>query len=623
MLGRGLGEVPNEVDPLQDPLREPGDARIGPDQVEEASLAGEAAALRRDVAGRCRCGLLRRSIGGERQDHPARGLRGGIRQGVLEPSIRDGIAEEAERRPHRRLEVGRHAQELPEQAERPARSPGQERRPPGFLELATPRVDDLLAGQEPLLLRPKLGQLGRERGAVAAKLLQAGRERGGRRVEPLDLGLERARSRGETVDPRADVVERPGQALGLLLGPRQAPPQRVGLDPARGRLLGDPPPLVLGVPAHPLGTDELRLRGLELTLAGGERASDLVERGLRSPELLLHREQAPGAAESVRQVFTRSRLLARGQAHALLGLRPSLERRGLERLGGREHAGGAVAPLLTGRDRRVERREHDLGVGLLPARALPRRRAEVAVGQQVPEPGSGDPASQIVGLRRQCLVLGGQLGLLSQRLQLPTKLGHDVLEPVEVGLQAGQLPFRPFAPPAVLGDAGRLLDELAALLRPGGEHVLEVALGDDRVQGTPQTRVRQELLDVQEAARTSAQPVFALAGTEHGPAHLDLGGGHGDESARVVDHEPDLRHALRRPGRAPREDHVGHLPAPQRPGPLLAEDPRDGVGDVRLARPVRADDDAHAGRELEDGLVGERLEPADGEPAKEHFAGAA
>src|SRR5207244_6913310 len=73
------------------------------------------------------------------------------------------------------------------------------------------------------------------------------------------------------------------------------------------------------------------------------------------------------------------------------------------------------------------------------------------------------------------------------------------------------------------------------------------------------------------------------------------------------------------PGRAPREDHVGHLIPAEGPGALLAEHPRDGVDHVGLARAVRAHHDGDARGELEDGLVREGFESTKGQLAQEHF----
>ena len=53
-------------------------------------------------------------------------------------------------------------------------------------------------------------------------------------------------------------------------------------------------------------------------------------------------------------------------------------------------------------------------------------------------------------------------------------------------------------------------------------------------------------------------------------------------------------------------------------GALLAEGPHHGVGDVALAAPVGADDDADAGFEDELGLQGERLEALEAERLQEH-----
>ena len=220
-------------------------------------------------------------------------------------------------------------------------------------------------------------------------------------------------------------------------------------------------------------------------------------------------------------------------------------------------------------------------------------------------------------------MLPGQLGLLLQWLQLSPKLGHHVLQPVQVDVQPGQLPFRPFATAPVLGDPRRLLDELPPVLGARSEHVLQVPLRDDGVQCATDAAVREQLLDVQQPARASAQPVLAVARAQHRAADLDLLGGHGDQAGGVVDDEFHLGHRRLLSRRAPREDHVGHLAPAQRPRALFAQHPRDGVGDVRLARAIGSDDDADARSELEHRLVGERLEAADGQLAQEHVAVAA
>src|SRR5205823_3145947 len=68
------------------------------------------------------------------------------------------------------------------------------------------------------------------------------------------------------------------------------------------------------------------------------------------------------------------------------------------------------------------------------------------------------------------------------------------------------------------------------------------------------------------------------------------------------------------------EDHVLHRLAAHRERGLLAERPQHGVRDVRLARPVRADDDADPRPELQTGPVREGLEPLQRERSQVHRA---
>jgi hypothetical protein len=237
---------------------------------------------------------------------------------------------------------------------------------------------------------------------------------------------------------------------------------------------------------------------------------------------------------------------------------------------------------------------------------------------ELAQPGRGHLAGQPGSLGDERLVLPRQIGLLLQRLQLAAKLGHDVLQPVHVDLEAGQLAVGPFAAPAVLGDPGRLLHHLAALFGAGGEDVLQLPLPHDGVQRPAHTRVGQELLDVEEPAGPARQSVLALPRSEHRPADLDLRRWHRDAARLVVDDQLDLGHPQTRTGRTPGEDHVGHLPATHCPRALFPQHPGDGVGYVRLAGSVGSDQHTDARSELERGALGEGLEPPDGERSKEH-----
>ena len=119
----------------------------------------------------------------------------------------------------------------------------------------------------------------------------------------------------------------------------------------------------------------------------------------------------------------------------------------------------------------------------------------------------------------------------------------------------------------------------------------------------------QDVLDVHEAARALVDEVLALARAVHAPRDSNLVEVDGEYVVGVVEHERHLgdAHGLAR-GRS-REDDVLHRLAAQLLGALLSEHPQNGVGDVRLTRTVRADDDGEPGLEGHVRTVGEGLEP--------------
>ena len=107
----------------------------------------------------------------------------------------------------------------------------------------------------------------------------------------------------------------------------------------------------------------------------------------------------------------------------------------------------------------------------------------------------------------------------------------------------------------MLGDAGGLLDEGAALLGAALQNGVELALADDGMRILAQARIVQDVLNVHQAARTRVDEVLTLARAIHATGDGDF--------VKV-----DGQH-----------------------GALLTQDPQDGVGDVRFSRAVRTDDD--------------------------------
>ncbi len=136
----------------------------------------------------------------------------------------------------------------------------------------------------------------------------------------------------------------------------------------------------------------------------------------------------------------------------------------------------------------------------------------------------GAQADQIVGEQTQSGVtqLGlhrggpsGDLGLPAQRFELSTQFGGQVGQPGEVGLHRVQLAERLLLALAMLEYAGSLLDEAAAILRPGLQHRVELTLPDNHVHFPAYAGIGQEFLDIEKTAVVAIDLVLALAGPKH------------------------------------------------------------------------------------------------------------
>ena len=212
----------------------------------------------------------------------------------------------------------------------------------------------------------------------------------------------------------------------------------------------------------------------------------------------------------------------------------------------------------------------------------------------------------------------GRLGLALERAQPRARLALDVERAVEVVLRALELELGAAAALAVLAEAGRLLDEQPPVARLGGDDRLDAALRDDGVHLLAQAGVRQHLEHVDEPAARAVEAVLALPRAVQ-PAHdRDLADRQVDRPVGVVEHDLDLGRGARLHAAAAAEDHVLHRLAADGERRLLAHRPQDRVGDVGLARAVGADDDRHAGCELQLRAVGEGLEALQGHGSKVH-----
>ena len=162
-----------------------------------------------------------------------------------------------------------------------------------------------------------------------------------------------------------------------------------------------------------------------------------------------------------------------------------------------------------------------------------------------------------------------------------------------------------------LAEPGRLLDQLPPLLRLGGEDGLDLSLADDRVHRAAQADIGEQLDEVDPAHVRAVHEVLPLAAAVQAARDRDLGEIEPTEVAvLVVEDELDLTRVGRLASGGPVEEDVVGLLGPHFARRQAARRPDDRVGDVRLARAVRADDDRDTGLERQLERVGERLEAA-------------
>ncbi len=203
------------------------------------------------------------------------------------------------------------------------------------------------------------------------------------------------------------------------------------------------------------------------------------------------------------------------------------------------------------------------------------------------------------------------LRLLAQRLHLQLQLGDLVVDADQILLGALQLALRLLLAVAELGDARRLLKDLAALTGLDGQYLVDLALADDGIALPAHAGVHEQLVHVLQADGLSVDVVFALPAAVVAASHRHLRLVAGKDVLGVVD---DQRHLGKAHGAAllgAAEDHVLHLGAPELAAVLLAHDPADGVGDVGLAGAVGAYDSGDVRAEVQYGFIGKALEALD------------
>ena len=127
-------------------------------------------------------------------------------------------------------------------------------------------------------------------------------------------------------------------------------------------------------------------------------------------------------------------------------------------------------------------------------------------------------------LAAQPLVAAGLAGLPLERGALALELVDEIVDAGEVLLRRFELELGLAAARLELGDAGRFLDQLAAIGRLRAEDLADLALLDDGVALHADADVHQDVLHVAQADGVAVDQVLALAGAIEAAADLDVAG---------------------------------------------------------------------------------------------------
>ncbi len=283
---------------------------------------------------------------------------------------------------------------------------------------------------------------------------------------------------------------------------------------------------------------------------------------------------------------------------------------------------GGLAELLLGRapllEQAVELLVAAAALGL--GRGTPFRDLRKPTVEPL-EVGGREADAELLDLLAELRRTLGRRRLERERPQALADLRLEIARALDLRSDAGELQLGAVAAALEPSKPGRVLHEGAPLRRLGRKDLLDAALGDDGVHLAAEPEVGEELHQVGAADVRAVHEVLAVAVARQAPADRDLGVRQRLLGVRVVEEQLD-RGELGRPavGAAGVQDVLGLFGA-QLVRAQAAGRPDDRVGDVRLARAVRPDDDGDARLEAHLDRVRERLEAAQADRTQIHAPG--
>ena len=289
----------------------------------------------------------------------------------------------------------------------------------------------------------------------------------------------------------------------------------------------------------------------------------------------------------------------------------------------RRQSGGAIG-IARGRLGHIQHRlpdrvvgGHEVLAGVVGAgqQSLPAQRQQHGVG-----------AADLVG---QFAVADRLARLFLEMAELGLHRAQNIVEPLEICLGGAQLEFCLVAPGMQTGNAGGVLEHLAAFGRLGIDKARDAPLADQRRGRRATGGVGKQRLDIAGAGGPPADAIIrALAAFDPARA-LEFARSAQPRDAgrqRAVLIEGDQGHfrdIAGRAGRGAAEDDIVHVAAAHATGRGLAHHPAQRFDQVRFAAAIRPDNPGHPRRDLKIERIDEGLEARESKACELHRDGLA
>jgi len=209
---------------------------------------------------------------------------------------------------------------------------------------------------------------------------------------------------------------------------------------------------------------------------------------------------------------------------------------------------------------------------------LTRRRLHIAPGSlKAAQFINSKNLRKLVGSIGKVAVLPRSINLTLKGAQLAGNLAIDIASTLEMLIHGSNLFERALLATLVFGNAGRLFNQSAALLRTALQDGVEFSLADDGMSIFAQPGIMQDILDVHKPAGARINQILRLARTIHAPRNSDLVKVDRKHMVRIIQNKSDLRHANGFARRRAGENDIFHGLAAQLLGTLFAQNPKDSV----------------------------------------------